>query len=286
MGKMVRKALIPVAGRGTRLMPMTSVVPKCMLPLVDGSDQIRPILHILCEQAISAGVDSIGIVVSQSQTEMVRQYFAACNECGLAKLSAHIEYVIQESPRGFGDAVLEGLDFVGEEPFIVLLGDHISLADRGKPSCILQVITAYNTLDAVAMIGMQLATAGELSKVGVASGVEIEQDVYRCTRFMEKPDLAAARRELVTEGLGEDEFLAHSGIYIFSPAIFDCISQVSETAGQKGEEVELADAQSLLLEKHPEQYLLYKIAGRTYDVGTPAGYADAQTAFRNKESAV
>jgi UTP--glucose-1-phosphate uridylyltransferase len=257
-----------------------------MFPLVDGSNQIRPILHILCEQAISAGVESIGIVVSPCQTEMVRQYFAAANECGFAKLSAHVEYITQESARGFGDAVLQGRGFIGEEPFVVLLGDHIYFADEGKSSCILQAITAFNTYDAVAMIGMRLVTAGELSKVGVASGVQIEQDVYRCTGFIEKPDLAAARRKLVTEGLGEDEFLAHSGIYILSPDIFGCLSQVSETVGQKGGEVELADAQSLLLRKHPEQYLLYRIAGRTYDVGTPAGYADAQTAFRDKKSAV
>jgi UTP--glucose-1-phosphate uridylyltransferase len=257
-----------------------------MLPLVNSKDEIRPVLHIICEQAISAGLESIGIVVSPWQTEMVRQYFAAADECGFAELSAHIEYITQELPRGFGDAVLQGLDFIGEEPFMVLLGDHVCLANEGKPSCVLQVVTAYNTFDAAAMIGMRLVTAGELSKVGVASGAQIEQDVYRCTCLIEKPDLAAARRKLVTEGLGEDEFLAHSGIYIFSPDIFGCLSQVSETVGQKGGEVELADAQLLLLEKYPEQYLLYKIAGRTYDVGTPTGYADAQTAFRDKENAV
>ncbi|MHC4194332.1 MAG: sugar phosphate nucleotidyltransferase, partial [Planctomycetota bacterium] len=251
MGKMVRKALIPVAGKGTRLMPVTSVVPKCMFPLVNSKDEIRPVMHIICEQAISAGVESIGIVVSPWQTEMVRQYFVAARECGFAKLPAHIEYITQESPRGFGDAVLQGLDFIGEEPFMVLLGDHICLADEDKPSCVLQVVTAHNTLDAVAMIGMRLVTAGELSKVGVASGVEIEQRVYRCTRFMEKPDLATARQKLVTKGLGEDEFLAHSGIYVFLPDIFDCLLQVSKTVGRKGGEVELADAQSLLLEKHP-----------------------------------
>jgi UTP--glucose-1-phosphate uridylyltransferase len=120
----------------------------------------------------------------------------------------------------------------------------------------------------------------ELSKVGVASGVQIRQDIYRCTHFVEKPDLATARAKLVTAGLVEDTFLTHCGIYIFTPAVFDCIAQVSATAQKEAKEVELADAQALLLEKYPEQYYLYKIAGRAYDLGAPAGYTDAQAVFR------
>lgn len=280
---MVRKALIPIAGKATRLMPVTSVVPKAMFPLVNAANQIQSVLHVICEQAISAGVEHIGIVVSPWQTDIVRQYFDAVRKGGFGKLPAHIEYITQASPNGFGDAVLQGLSFIGEEPFMLLLGDHIYIEDRGQRPCAVQVARAFDSADGVAMIGMQLVSTEELSRVGVATGVQIQQDIYCCTYFVEKPDLATARQILVTEGLTEDTFLAHCGIYVFSPEIFDCISQVSTTARKAGKEVKFAAAQTVLLKRYPKKYLLYKIAGRAYDVGTPSGYADAQAAFRSKK---
>jgi UTP--glucose-1-phosphate uridylyltransferase len=281
---MVRKALIPIAGKGTRLMPVTSVIPKSMLPLVNSSNEIRPALHVICEQAISAGVESIGIVVSPWQIEMVRQYFATVREGGFADLPANIEYITQTSPKGFGDALLQGSNFVGEEPFMAMLGDHVCIEDSSKPLCIGQVVGAFDSVDAAAMIGMHLVSVDELSKVGVAGGVQVREDIYRCTCFIEKPDPLTARQKLMTEGLSKDLFLAHCGIYIFSPEIFDCLSQLSANVQEEGKELELADAQSVLLKRHPEEYFLYKIAGRAYDIGTPAGYASAQDAFgcRNK----
>ncbi|MHC4335792.1 MAG: sugar phosphate nucleotidyltransferase, partial [Planctomycetota bacterium] len=238
-------------------------------------------LHVICEQAIEAGANKIGVVVSPWQKEMIRRYFAAV-ESDFGKLPAVIEYITQASPKGFGDAVLQGRGFVGNEPFLLLLGDHIQLAANGKPPCSLQVVQAFDAGDAEAMVGMQEVSKDELSKVGAATGVPIAQDVYRCSCIVEKPDLATAREKLATDGLGEDTFLGHCGIYIFSPEIFDCIAQVSATAQKRAKEVELADAQALLLKKYPERYHVFKIAGRAYDLGTPGGYADAQAVLRSR----
>jgi UTP--glucose-1-phosphate uridylyltransferase len=283
IGKVVvRKALIPIAGQGTRLMPLTRAVPKAMFPLVDSTDKVKSVLHVICEEAASAGTEHIGVVVSPWHIEMVRAYLDAVCEDDSGKLAARIECITQSSPRGFGDAVLQGRSFVGDDPFMLLLGDHIQMEDPGKPACSVQVSNAFCSTDAVAMVGAQTVRKDELSKVGVASGVQIRENIYRCTNFVEKPDLATARAKLVTAGLAEDTFLAHCGIYIFTPEVFDCLAQVSETAEEEGKEVELADAQALLLEKYPERYYLCKIAGRAYDLGTPAGYADAQAAFRGR----
>jgi UTP--glucose-1-phosphate uridylyltransferase len=254
------------------------VVPKALFPLIDSGGRTKTVLHVICEQAIEAGVDRIGVVVSPWQNDMIRRYFSAV-ESQFGQLPAAIEYITQASPKGFGDAVLQGRGFVGEEPFLLLLGDHIQLAANGKPPCSLQVTEAFGAADAVAMVGMQEVLKDELSKVGVSKGVPIGQDVYRCGCIVEKPDLPTAREKLVTDGLGADTFLGHCGIYIFSQEIFECITQVSTTARKHAKEVELADAQALLLKKYPQQYFLYKIAGRAYDLGTPAGYADAQAVF-------
>ena len=274
----VKTALIPVAGKGTRLGPISSVIPKTTLPLVDASNNLVTVLHVIVQQASQTGIERVGIICSPWQHDTLQQYFAAVEDQGCESFSAVIEYIIQPSPKGFGDAVLRGADFVANQPFVLLLGDHIHIQEPGAPSCTRQVAEDFVVHDGVAMIGVQPVRAEVLSKVGVCRGVPTGKNVYRCTRFVEKPCLSAARDCLVTEGLPAETFLAHCGIYVFSSEIFECLRHVKSQ--QSGQEIELADAQSLLLEMYPEKYFLRKIMGRAYDVGTPAGYAEAQCAFR------
>ena len=273
----VRTALIPVAGRGTRLGPIASVFPKAMLPLVDASNDLVTVLHIIVQQALQAGIERVGIIVSPWQHDMLRQYFAAIEDQGCESFSAVIEYIIQPSPKGFGDAVLRGAGFVANKPFVLLLGDHVHIQDPGAPSCTRQVTEDFVAQDGVAMIGVQAVHAEELSRVGVCRGAPMGKNVYRCACFVEKPCLSVARDCLVTEGLPAETFLAHCGIYVFSSEIFECLRRTKSQ--QPGQEIELADAQSLLLEMDPQTYFLCKIMGRAYDVGTPAGYAEAQCAI-------
>jgi len=261
----IQKALVPIAGKGTRMMPVTSVLPKAMFPLVQYDSTIRCLLHLLLEQIVSAGIEHVGIVVSTEQTNMLRQYFESVLAGGFCRLPTHIEYITQPSPEGFGDAVLRAASFVGDDPFLLLLGDHIHVEEHGKPPCTSQIARAFDSSNGVAMVGVQQVSTSELSKVGVTSGTKIKGDVYLCTNFAEKPDLQTARQSLITNGLPEGAFLAHC---------------VSEAAQRVGKEVELAEAQALLLEKYPKRYFLCEIAGRAYDIGTPQGYAEAQIAFQ------
>ena len=279
---MVRKALIPVAGKGTRLMPVSSVVPKAMFPLVDGRNEIRSVLHVICQQVVSAGIESVGIVVSPWQTEMIREYFKTVQQSNSDRLPSHIEYLVQPLPKGFGDAVMQATEFIGDEPFMLLLGDHIYVEDSNKPPCPAQVAKAFDSTGGVAMIGMQPVSTEELSRVGVAAGSEINKDIYRCADFIEKPDPVMAQQRLVTKGLPDGTFLAHCGIYVFTPEIFTRLQQLSNMIKTPDKEIELAEAQSMLLKRYPNKYFLCKIAGRAYDIGTPAGYAEAQAAFRSK----
>ena len=165
---------------------------------------------------------------------------------------------------------------------MLLLGDHIYVEDYNEPSCPAQVAKAFESVGGKAMIGTQPVSINELSKVGVASGIEVNKGIYRCTNFFEKPDAETAQKQLVTDGLPHDSFLAHCGIYIFTPEIFDCLATVNTIAKKSGKEAELAEAQNLLLEKYPDKYFLCEIHGRAYDIGTPESYAAAQTAFRKK----
>ena len=280
---MIRKALIPIAGKATRLMPVTSVMPKAILPLVNDRDQIQSLIHVICKEAIMAGAEHIGLVVSPGQDQIISRYFASVERSSSEKLPAQIEFICQPRPDGFGDAVLRAKDFLGDEPFLLLLGDHIHIESRGEAPCAAQVAKAFDSVDAVAMVGMQTVPIDELSRVGVATGSLIQPHTYRCTYFVEKPDPATAWEKLATEGLPEGSFLAHCGIYVFSREMFNCLSQVRRSSHRTNKEVELADAQTILLKKYPERYFLHEVRGRAYDIGTPSGYSCTQAAFRKRK---
>jgi UTP--glucose-1-phosphate uridylyltransferase len=250
-----------------------------MLPLVDASNNLVTVLQVIMQQALRAGIERVGIVCSPWQQDMLRQYFAAVEDQGSEIFSSVIQYIVQPEPKGFGDAVLRGADFVADEPFVLLLGDHVHIQDSGVPNCTMQVAEDFMAQDGVAMIGVQAVDAQELSRVGVCRGAPMGKSVYRCVRFVEKPCLSVARDCLVTEGLPAETFLAHCGIYVFSSEIFDCLRHVKSQ--KLAQEIELADAQRMLLERCPEKYFLCRIEGCAYDVGTPAGYAEAQHVFRS-----
>lgn len=266
---MTGKALIPIAGLATRLLPVTGAVPKAMFPLVDSSGRITCVLHRICAEVKAAGVEQVGLIVSPAQEEICRAYFAAAS--GAADLPQRIEYIDQEIAAGFGDAVALGSAFVGDEDFLVMLGDHVHISADGSPACAAQVAGAFDARGGAAMIGVQGVGAGELARVGAVRGDAMDAGVYRCTHFVEKPRTGEQRAALVTPGLDEGTYLAHCGIYAFTAEIFDCLAEAAAAGAPR--ELELADAQSLLLERHPRDYYLLRIAGRSLDVGTPDGYA-------------
>jgi len=162
---------------------------------------------------------------------------------------------------------------------MVLLGDHVRIASAGRPPCAAQVAEAFARRQAAAMIGVHTVGPEALPRMGVARGKPAGNGVYLCTDFVEKPDPATARRRLRTEDLPEDRFLAHCGIYIFTTDILDCLAELAAPGRPAEAELELADAQAMLLERRPESYYLCRVAGRAYDAGTPTGYREAQVAL-------
>ena len=125
---------------------------------------------------------------------------------------------------------------------------------------------------------MQVVDAGELHLVGVCRGADLDGCVYRCMDLVEKPDAATAAERLKTPGLPDGRYLAHAGIYVFGPEIFDCLAPLV-AARAEGAEVGLTEAQQALLARRSGEYFLCTVDGLTLDVGTPAGYAAAQAAM-------
>lgn len=270
---MITKAIIPVAGRGRRMQQITHGGPKAMLPLPSGDGRTAPAVHLICAEAASGGIDEVLLVVSPEYENVIRSYFGEFLSAGTEAapmLPGRIQFATQASPRGSGDAVAAGRAFAGDQPFMLLLGDHLYQAGSGESSCAAQIASAFAVHGGCAMIGVQQVGLAELPNVGVVRGEPIGGDIYRCTDFIEKPTPHEASERLKTPDLPDGEFLVHCGIYVFSPEVFECI----ELAGARpGDEVELSAAQSLLLQRHPQDYLLRRISGRAYDIGTPDGYA-------------
>ncbi len=276
-------AIIPVAGLGTRLAPLTRAVPKALFPLVGADGSVRPVADWIAREALAGGAEGICFVTSAGQETLLRRYFD-----GEPELAGRIVYVSGVEPFGFGYAVWSAREVVSGSDVMVLLGDHIHLPAAGAPAPTAQVREVFAGGSVSAVVGVQVVSEQELRLVGVCRGEPLGpsdcagqtgQDVYRCTDIIEKPDPATAARRLSSPGLPPRRYLAHAGIYLFTEEIFDCLEPLVARRAE-GAEVGLTEAQQALLERHPDAYLLVRIAGRTCDVGTPAGYVAAQAQIR------
>jgi UTP--glucose-1-phosphate uridylyltransferase len=271
---MVEKAVIPAAGEAVRLRPVSRVLPKGLFPLVGPGGQVRAVLHWILLEAARAGLKAAGVIVAPDRLEMFREYFASLGADERAPLPER-EWILQPSPAGFGDAVARAEAFTGDEPFLLMLGDHVYATAPSRPSCAAQVVAAFDAHGPAAMIGVRPVGGEELSRVGVCRGERIDERVFRGTGFIEKPDPAAAARDLRTPGEPQEQYLGHAGLYVFRPEIYRHLAKARRPQGQ----LELAAAQAALLAEHPEDYLLCRLDGRVWDVGTPEGYAQAAAEF-------
>ena len=276
---MIQKVVVPVAGKGTRLMPLTSAVPKALFPLMDRSKRIKAVLHVLLDEVRDAGINDTCIIVSPGQKEVISRYLDVALNSNEASLPSRISFIEQREPRGFGDAVLQAKSFAGKEPFVLLLGDHVRLSNSGHPSCISQVVDAFRKTEPHAMIGVHDVDEAVVHTMGVAAGIPVTERAYHCTEFVEKPDRETARQRLCTIGLPDGRYLAHCGIYLFDSKIFDYLQEEQLKMEESAGELELAAAQLRLLQSFPESYFLYRIDGKAYDMGNPEEYLRAFTAI-------
>ena len=283
MRETIDSVILPVAGKGTRLMPQTGVLPKPLFPLAGRNDRVTCVLHVILAQIHVAGIARVALIVSPGQAELIARYLDSLEPVARRSLPADIATIEQATARGFGDAVLCGRAFTENRPFAVLLGDHVHVAAEGRPCCLKQVTEAFDSVRGVAMVGVHEVGIDEVAKVGLVRGGDGDGRVYRCLDFVEKPDPATAQQRLRTPGLALDSFLGHCGIYTFSAEIFTYLEQDRRDKEGTACEIELAAAQSKLLRDYPEKYYLYRIDGCAYDMGTPSGYRRTLMVFADRE---
>jgi UTP--glucose-1-phosphate uridylyltransferase len=262
----VRKAVFPVAGLGTRFLPATKASPKEMLPIVD-----KPLIQYAVEEAVAAGITELIFVTGRGkraiedhfdksyeiERELAARGKAALLETVQSIKPAHVEciFVRQPEPLGLGHAVLCTQKIIGDEPFAVLLADDLIDANPPVLSQMLEHFDHYHcSLVAVENIEREASRS-----YGVVMGRPWDEQVFRVSRIVEKPEPDAAPSTLGVVGR-----------YVLMPGIFDHLRRLNP---QPGEEWQLSDAiQSLLAD---EQVLAYRYRGRRFDCGSKLGYLQA-----------
>ena len=303
----VRKAVITAAGRGTRQYPASSAVQKEMFPLVDRDGLTKTVIQIIGEEAINAGVEQICLVTQPGDEKLYTDYFQGMTEETfaafkdkpwaieaaehLADFGRRLHFVSQDSPEGYGHAVYQAKDFVGDEPFLHLLGDHVYIAAAAR-NCAQQLIDVYNRGGFEAMSAVQPTPEHLLHLFGTIKGETVEgqagegrasSDVWSVSAIEEKPTVEHARAQLRTPGIPPGQYLCHFGMHVFPPQIFEALGHhIDHDIRIKGE-IQLTNAQEFmrteLLGEGPGGHPAYgacAIEGRRFDTGIPYGLMETQ----------
>lgn len=284
-------AVVPLAGRATRLRPASLAIPKGLFPLVDQDGLAKPVIHFILEEAFGAGIQDVCLVTGPGEDRPFRAYLAALAQHGDATVAtwpAHVRFATQPQPEGFGHAVLCAREVVGARPVLVMLGDHVYLSGESR-RCARQLVECYARYSAVStreghgaisVSAVQRTPEALLHQFGTVAAEPVEGDArtFRVQQIIEKPAVEVARRSLRVPGLPEGEHLCWFGMHAHSPAIFEVLAEdVAHNRRERGE-FQLTGAQARLAARAP--YLAHEIAGQRLDMGDPSSLLATQAALR------
>ena len=273
MTKRIRKAVFPVAGLGTRVLPATKVVPKEMLPVVD-----RPVLQHCVEEAREAGIEHFVFVTGRNK-QTIEDHFDLSYELEdtlqkrgkLKELEALLadtpaagatSFTRQQAPLGLGHAVWCARDIVGDEPFAVILPDMITLPGQRGTRCLEQCIKAHEEHGGN-IIAVEEVPSSETHLYGVVSVAKDFGHTFEIGGMVEKPPQGTAPSNLII-----------SGRYVLEPQIFDILEKVEKGAGG---EIQLTDGMKALATQ--QLFFGVRFDGKTYDTGSKVGFLAANVAF-------
>ena len=268
--KTITRAVIPAAGLGTRFLPATKATPKEMLPIVD-----KPTIQYIVEEALASGIEDILIITGRSKRAIEDHFDRSVElelnleEKGKEELlemvrsisDIRIHYIRQKEPRGLGHAILCAKQFIGNEPFAVLLGDDVVFNDK-KPA-LRQLIDVYERTGA-SVLGVQKVPHEKVSSYGVvAPRGTSDPRTFAVVDMVEKPPAEEAPSDM-----------AALGRYIITPEIFEILERTDPGAGG---EIQLTDGLRALLKIQP--VYAYNFEGRRYDVGDKQGFLEASVEY-------
>ena len=292
-GTRVRKAVIPAAGYGTRLFPATKAIKKELFPIIDSKGCIKPVILAIVEEALSAGIEEVCIVCQKEDKEIFEDFFGSpppiehYNKLSremkqyndyLLELGRRVTLIPQDVQEGFGHAVHCAKNWVANEPFMLLLGDHLYSSDL-EASCAKQCLDVYNRLGQ-SVVGLKLTPGKEVHNFGCAGGTWIERDsLLSITEFAEKPDEEYAQKHLHIEGMEANSFLSVFGLYVLKPAVFEHLEEhISHNVREKGE-FQLTSCLDRI--RQEDGFAGVVVRGKRFDIGLPESYRQTLIDFRN-----
>ncbi len=272
----IRKAVIPVAGLGTRFLPASKAIPKEMLTIVD-----RPTIQYIVEEVVASGIEQIILITSEGKSAIENHFdydfhldhvLTEKKKTKLAEEMRHISNLIdivsvrQKKPLGLGHAIWMARNVVGDEPFLVLLGDDLVLSEQ---PCCKQMINLYKEVEE-SIVAIQRVPLEQTYQYGIVEGEKLRERVIKIDRMVEKPAPGTTRSDM-----------AIIGRYILHPDIFKILE--TTTPGHGGE-IQLTDA--LLALSNERGMYAYEFEGTRFDAGDKLGYLKAVIAFALRHPAI
>ena len=298
----VRKAIIPVAGFGTRLYPATRALKKDFFPIPCPDGMVRPVILILLEELIQSGIEEICLVLgSEEERNQYSDFFehplsdehlrklnpeAQEYENHILDIGKRLHYVYQREKRGFGHAVYQAAQCAGNEPVLLLLGDTLYRSESNKP-CALQMIEDYERYNRL-MVSIHPIPLAEVSRYGILHGVweDKENNILNVSVMQEKPKASYAEEYLaVRNKKGEKEYYSVFGQYILTPEVFSQLHEdimQKEIDGDHVTEIELTSALDAVRKR--SGMVGVRLRGKMFDMGNPNAFARTIASFSAKEA--
>jgi UTP-glucose-1-phosphate uridylyltransferase/mevalonate kinase len=288
----VRKALIPAAGFGARLFPATKAAKKELFPIIDRDGIAKPAILLSVEEALKAGVEQVIIVVQEHDLDdfqaLFNEQIAIENYNKLPRhfqeyaknileIGHRVKFVVQETQEGFGHAVYCARDTIGDEPFLLMLGDHLYRSDA-ELSCAEQLLRAYQQ-HATSILGLRQTPEHLIANFGTVAGTWLDDGrLLNITEFAEKPTIDYARANLRVRGIAEGAYLTVFGQYVIQPKLFGFLQEhIANNVRDRGE-FQLTSALDRL--RQEDGFLGLMMDGQRYDLGLPESYLETLRAYR------
>ena len=278
----VRKAIIPVAGFGTRLYPASRALKKDFFPIPDKDGIVKPVILILLEELVKSGIEEVCLVLGSEEERLKYKDFfeSPLSEEHLKKLSPEMQeyenrilsigrrlrYVYQKEKRGFGHAVYQAVDFANNEPVLLLLGDTLYRSESNKP-CALQLIEQYEQYNKL-MVAIHSVPLAEVSHYGILTGTweDKKEAVLSITQMNEKPKASYAEEFLGVKGKdGERKYWSVFGQYVITPEVFEQLHQDIINTTNPEKEIELTSALDKVRDNNG--MIGVRLQGKMYDMG-------------------
>lgn len=290
-GPKVRKAVIPAAGFGTRLFPATKATKKELFPVVDRDGIAKPAILLIVEEALDAGIEEVIIIVQNDDLPDFQSFFnqqisienfnklpPQFQEYSrrILEMGRRVKFVVQNNQEGFGHAVYTVREAVDNEPFLLMLGDHIYRSTT-HVTCARQMVDAYHR-HGTSVVGLKLTHEEEIHSFGVVTGVWLEENrLLSITEFAEKPTLDYARNNLRLPAIPEGQYLTVFGQYVIKPDLFDILERNIRNNVRERGEFQLTSALDRL--RQMDGFMGLVLDGKRFDIGIPEHYLETLQVF-------